>query len=1293
MQTNRVRKLADLIKQFNLYEEDKKLPKADQILSTRIFTCFLIVSILVIVLFTSFTVQTKFISIDSPSEKVFKQLSSKYSHTLSCLCQQNSIVQGEIVSFHPEYHLICSSQFVNQTFLLSLTNVDVSQYWPVDYRLMVSSHIQLVQIFCRTTKEKITDAIQEFASQYLITTQVLSFDNFQSQMTTLVNQFQQNTINAHKHINNFIWLNTFYNRISSGLCSEAHMRLSSASPTILTARYGTASSYCDCRKVDTCTYPAYIYNDTGRIGRDGGLLYGTTDKDSHVMFILPNMEVGCYPYRSLLSSTFECFYDQSCLSSLQKYIAGFSLVSPLKQSQFAPETLINDILNNLFIEAWNEVYNFSKYYEICSPKLCTYSFDQSFNFLYIAVTIISLFGGLKIILFVSAPFFVRLVQKIQKNISHRKQTTHTQRDGKPNFKNRIRTLPQQIQTYNMFPLFTDIKDGIYSTRLYILFLTLGLIILLFYSSISTQVRPISIMNPSWNVFSQLSQQYSSTLTCPCSHISIKYSSIIDISTTLHQVCSSGFIKDDVWLLYNSNLVGIFLLIDFRTIGMASFRILQKLCLLSNETISNEIAVFNNLQFFTSQVLAEDTFNTQIDSIINQFKQKTVASFYDLYQTVQTSIQVNQLAKSGSIDSNMALLQLNDTIQIFFQAMRVFSNPNCSCGIDRFCETDTGFYCITGVCSGNESALNKVVPNWYTSCSPIDSLSTSSLTCLYNSSCVQMLIDAFPLGMSGVTIDPRAANVTPLNPMINSRFNTSTRLNEIISAMFIEKWIYSIYFDRYFEACAPRECIYTYEERFSISYIIATVAGIIGGLSVALKILVPFFVKSIRRIFRYCCISSEQIEEDSNNARRFATVLNQLRNNVQQMNFYRQGQENDDDLLCEQQRFATRIYSLLFLISFHIIILFLNLNTHINTITVSSPSLSTFNELQSKHASTLTCSCSNIAIPYSKFVSIQPETYHQICSTDFVSSAFITSVWGLEDVAEYTLNYDRKVLSGLFHVLSSFCALTRSTIELNVQTFSTKNLITLQILTHYSFQIQVDSIINNFIVQTLAQFQWMHHYIIDMFHANQLQHRFGLNWASFASNAQMNYVIRTFPIWFNESGESCLCTISPSRCFRTILTSFNQTIRLPGIVFGCLPIDGLRQSTLECLYNSTCLQLLADFLNMTNIPNALNRSVSSRFYPISTTTIGELIDEFFIETWQNSSNYSEYYSSCSPSSCEYSYAVRSSALYILTTFLGLYGGLTVGLKFIVWYSLDIYWKTQQYIGSRRRRTRVVPVNLN
>ena len=78
----------------------------------------------------------------------------------------------------------------------------------------------------------------------------------------------------------------------------------------------------------------------------------------------------------------------------------------------------------------------------------------------------------------------------------------------------------------------------------------------------------------------------------------------------------------------------------------------------------------------------------------------------------------------------------------------------------------------------------------------------------------------------------------------------------------------------------------------------------------------------------------------------------------------------------------------------------------------------------------------------------------------------------------------------------------------------------------------------------------------------------------------------------------------------------------------------------------------------------------------------LIDELFIETWKNSSNYSEYYLFCAPLECRYTYATKTNGLYILTTFLGLYGGLSVGLKLVVWYGLDIYLKIYQLIIHRR-----------
>ncbi|CAF4715245.1 unnamed protein product, partial [Rotaria sp. Silwood2] len=114
-----------------------------------------------------------------------------------------------------------------------------------------------------------------------------------------------------------------------------------------------------------------------------------------------------------------------------------------------------------------------------------------------------------------------------------------------------------------------------------------------------------------------------------------------------------------------------------------------------------------------------------------------------------------------------------------------------------------------------------------------------------------------------------------------------------------------------------------------------------------------------------------------------------------------------------------------------------------------------------------------------------------------------------------------------------------------------------------------------------------------------------------------------------------------------------------LVLGCLPIYGLRLSTLECLYNLTCLQKLFNLTNrIEDIPSSLDISIYTRFSAISSITIGTLIDQLFIEAWQNESNYLNYFSICVPLTCRYTYAKRNDILYILTTFLGLYGGLTV-----------------------------------
>ncbi|CAF1358574.1 unnamed protein product [Rotaria sordida] len=123
---------------------------------------------------------------------------------------------------------------------------------------------------------------------------------------------------------------------------------------------------------------------------------------------------------------------------------------------------------------------------------------------------------------------------------------------------------------------------------------------------------------------------------------------------------------------------------------------------------------------------------------------------------------------------------------------------------------------------------------------------------------------------------------------------------------------------------------------------------------------------------------------------------------------------------------------------------------------------------------------------------------------------------------------------------------------------------------------------------------------------------------------------------------------------TITVLLGLIFLLTGLVIGCLSVYGLRLSTLEYLYNRTCKKSLVNFANILHGVYELYDSLYIRLTPISSVTIGTSIDELFIETWENTYNYSNYYSICAPLTCRYTYVDRNNTTYMLTTFLGLYG---------------------------------------
>ena len=102
--------------------------------------------------------------------------------------------------------------------------------------------------------------------------------------------------------------------------------------------------------------------------------------------------------------------------------------------------------------------------------------------------------------------------------------------------------------------------------------------------------------------------------------------------------------------------------------------------------------------------------------------------------------------------------------------------------------------------------------------------------------------------------------------------------------------------------------------------------------------------------------------------------------------------------------------------------------------------------------------------------------------------------------------------------------------------------------------------------------------------------------------------------------------------------------------GCTPMDSIRQSTLECLYNQSCV----DAISLQSPVKALNIYLT-RFN--INLTIDQIFNEsLFVESWNIKSSFENYFSACSPRSLSYSYERRFHLGTIITISLSAFSGL-------------------------------------
>jgi hypothetical protein len=127
----------------------------------------------------------------------------------------------------------------------------------------------------------------------------------------------------------------------------------------------------------------------------------------------------------------------------------------------------------------------------------------------------------------------------------------------------------------------------------------------------------------------------------------------------------------------------------------------------------------------------------------------------------------------------------------------------------------------------------------------------------------------------------------------------------------------------------------------------------------------------------------------------------------------------------------------------------------------------------------------------------------------------------------------------------------------------------------------------------------------------------------------------------------------------------EIFAVPGMVVACYPLEATLKSTLTCFFNQTCINELRSILNQTSSNSielntvALGHSLLSRYS--SETKIEEIINQLMIDNLTWNASHERYYAHCQPSKCYYMINSRNNPIYVLTTILGLIGGLSSVLQ--------------------------------
>lgn len=170
-----------------------------------------------------------------------------------------------------------------------------------------------------------------------------------------------------------------------------------------------------------------------------------------------------------------------------------------------------------------------------------------------------------------------------------------------------------------------------------------------------------------------------------------------------------------------------------------------------------------------------------------------------------------------------------------------NNTTCSCATSKFCSkpaTTYDFY----------TQSDYEIKGLVFGCFLLEAILQSSLSCFYSQECIQNFRNVIDISDRWNESDCNGQPCTSvLFDSTTTRFQINDTIETIAYDMFIESWTNNVSYEKFFNACKPKYCIYTYYYRFDALDMLTSFLSIFAGLCVGYRFAVPHPVTLVGKI--------------------------------------------------------------------------------------------------------------------------------------------------------------------------------------------------------------------------------------------------------------------------------------------------------------------------------------------------------------------------------------------------------------------------------------------------------------